>query len=58
MKSPYTDLPPRAFWRTGVSEQNPLTITDLYRRKFEIGFEDKIVTAGSCFAQHIAKLGV
>jgi hypothetical protein len=55
MESPYTGLPPRAFWRTGVSEQNPLTIKDLYRRKFQIGFEDKIVTAGSCFAQHIAK---
>lgn len=55
MESPYTGLPPRAFWRTGVSEQNPLTITDLYRRKFEIALEDKIVTAGSCFAQHIAK---
>jgi hypothetical protein len=55
MDSPYTGLPARAFWRTGVSEQNPLTITDLYRRKFEIGFKDKIVTAGSCFAQHIAK---
>lgn len=35
MKSPYSDLPPRAFWRTGVSEQNPLTISDLYRRKFK-----------------------
>ncbi len=55
MKSPYTGLPPHAFWRTGVSEQNPLTITDLYRRKFEIGLADKIVTAGSCFAQSIAK---
>lgn len=55
MESPYTGLPPRAFWRTGVSEQNPLAITDLYRRKYEIGFSEKIVTAGSCFAQHIAK---
>ncbi len=54
MESPYTGLPPRAFWRTGVSEQNPLTVTDLYRPKFKIGLEDKIVTAGSCFAQHIA----
>ena len=54
MKSPYTGLPSRAFWKTGVSEQNPLTIKNLYRRKFEIGFEEKIVTAGSCFAQHIA----
>lgn len=55
MKSPYTGLPPRAFWRTGVSKQHPLTITDLYRRKFEIGLTDKIVTAGSCFAQHISR---
>lgn len=55
MNSPYTGLPPRAFWRTGVSEQNPLTIADLYRRKFKIDFEDRIVTAGSCFAQHIAR---
>lgn len=54
MKSPYSGLPPRAFWRTGVSEQNPLTVSDLYRRKFNIGFEEQIVTAGSCFAQHIA----
>jgi hypothetical protein len=53
--SPYQDLPPRAFWRTGVSEQHPLRITDLYRRKFEIRAEDRIVTAGSCFAQHIAR---
>jgi hypothetical protein len=54
MESPYAGLSPRAFWRTGVSEQNPLTITDLYRRKFKIDFGDRIVTAGSCFAQHIA----
>ena len=54
MSSPYSNLPPRAFWKTGVSEQNPLTIKDLYQRKFEIGFNEKIVTAGSCFAQHIA----
>jgi hypothetical protein len=55
MHSPYQGLPPRAFWRTGVSEQNPLRITDLYLRKFEIRAEDRIVTAGSCFAQHIAR---
>lgn len=55
MRSPYTDLPARAFWRTGVSEQNPLTVSDLYRRKFEISPQDRIATAGSCFAQHIAR---
>jgi hypothetical protein len=26
----------------------------LYKKKFDIGFEDAIVTAGSCFAQHVA----
>ena len=52
--SPYAKLPARAFWRTGVAEQNPLTVTDLYRKKFAINPTDKIATAGSCFAQHIA----
>jgi hypothetical protein len=55
MNSPYTDRQARAFWRTGVSEQHPLTIGDLYRKKFSIAPDDKIATAGSCFAQHIAK---
>jgi hypothetical protein len=29
-------------------------LTDIYTKKFPIGFADKIVTAGSCFAQHVA----
>ncbi|HVU20244.1 MAG TPA: GSCFA domain-containing protein [Rhizomicrobium sp.] len=54
MKSPYSDLPPRNFWRTGVSEAHPLTVENLYKKKFPIGRGDKIATAGSCFAQHVA----
>jgi hypothetical protein len=42
------------FWRTGVSEAHPLTVADLYRKKFAISASDKIATAGSCFAQHVA----
>ena len=55
MRSPYSGMPQKAFWRSGVSEQHPLTITNLYNKKFVIGEQDKIATAGSCFAQHIAR---
>ena len=36
-----------------MAEADPLTVQGLYERKFEIGPEDRIATAGSCFAQHI-----
>ena len=51
--SPYADLPPRSFWKTGVAQSKPGQIRDLYLRKFEISATDRIATAGSCFAQHI-----
>ena len=51
--SPYAELPPRSFWKTGVAHSKPGNIRDLYRRKFEISPTDRIATAGSCFAQHI-----
>jgi GSCFA family len=54
MKSPYSDLPSERFWRSGVSETDPLTVENLYKKKFAIGPEDKIATAGSCFAQHVS----
>ncbi len=55
MDSPYANLPPRSFWRSGVSDTHPLTVKDLYRKKFAIGQGDKIATAGSCFAQHVTR---
>ena len=54
MASPYENLDPSKFWRTGVSESHPLTVANLYRKKFTISPGDRIATAGSCFAQHIA----
>lgn len=54
-KSPYSGLESRAFWKTGVAQTDPLTITDIYRRRFRIRKSDAIATAGSCFAQHIAR---
>lgn len=55
MRSPYSNLPPEAFWRSGVADQPPDAIAGLYRRKFAIERKTQIATAGSCFAQHIAR---
>jgi GSCFA family protein len=55
MRSPYEDLPPTAFWRTGVVGQAPDAIKGLYAKKFAISRKTRIATAGSCFAQHLAR---
>ena len=52
---PYRSLPPKAFWRRSVagcpsSEVDPVGIFDL-----RIEADTKVATAGSCFAQHIAR---
>jgi hypothetical protein len=52
---PYVDLPPRAYWRTAVSDVSPLVMADLYRPRFAIDTGMRITAAGSCFAQHISK---
>lgn len=53
--SPYADLPAERFWRSGVAETNPLIMEKLYTKRFPIAPTDRIATAGSCFAQHIAR---
>lgn len=53
--SPYQNRPAHTFWRKGVADRTPNTITDLYRKKFSIPARAGIATAGSCFAQHIAR---
>lgn len=53
--NPYQCLPPRAFWRTAVADKPTLGINELWTPQFEIGGKDAIVTAGSCFAQHIGR---
>lgn len=52
---PYKHLPPQAFWRRAVaaptaSDVDPVGVFDL-----RITPETKVATAGSCFAQHIAR---
>jgi hypothetical protein len=55
MTSPYDDMPERSRWSRAVARRAPDRYADIYRKKFEISKEDRIVTAGSCFAQHIAR---
>jgi hypothetical protein len=55
MTSPYSDLPARSFWKGAVSRRSPETVSGLWHPKFSFARETRIATAGSCFAQHIAR---
>jgi hypothetical protein len=53
--NPYTGLEDRSIWRKAVAETHALQLAGLYRKKFPIAADAPIATAGSCFAQNIAK---
>lgn len=52
---PYKNLPSNSFWKTGVAELKPLQIDLAWQPKCFIDRKTKIITVGSCFAQHISK---
>ncbi|NVM94849.1 GSCFA domain-containing protein [Arthrobacter wenxiniae] len=54
-RSPYRGRPSRNFWKQAVTGVAPSEFRELYTKKFEIASDDGIATAGSCFAQHIAR---
>lgn len=54
MANPYSDLPARHFWRTGVGDASG-EYADLFRPRFRISRTTRIATAGSCFAQHVGR---
>jgi len=55
MNSPYSSLPDRAFWRSGVAECDPSDPGEVFVPRFPITRDHKIMTAGSCFAQHVGR---
>ncbi|MCB1470612.1 MAG: GSCFA domain-containing protein [Rhizobiaceae bacterium] len=55
MSNPYESLEQKAFWRPAVGGRNVLEIENLWSPKFSIVKRQKVITAGSCFAQHIGK---
>lgn len=53
--SAYENLPTSAFWKTAVADTPPESAEGLYKKKYDISKSDNVATAGSCFAQHIAR---
>lgn len=52
---PYKSLPDHCFWSRSIGQPEPDDIDPVVRAKFTITKEDRIATAGSCFAQHLAR---
>jgi len=55
MENPYKSLPDYAFWRRSVAQIRPEDVDPVVNAPFQISKTDKVATAGSCFAQHIAR---
>jgi hypothetical protein len=53
--NPYAEKPDRQFWRRSITGRRPDEVDPVARVPFEISKTDRIATAGSCFAQHIAR---
>lgn len=50
---PYEGLEEKFIWATAVAKRNMFDIKGLWNPKFQISNHHKIITFGSCFAQHI-----
>ncbi len=55
MRHPYDGIPEYARWDRGVAKLPPQEIDPVVRCPFRVTPQQRIVTAGSCFAQHIAR---
>ncbi|WP_186208724.1 GSCFA domain-containing protein [Burkholderia gladioli] len=55
MTHPYRNLPAYTRWSRAVAEPACEAINPIVDFPFKIAPEDKVATAGSCFAQHIAR---
>jgi hypothetical protein len=53
--NPYSGLPNHRFWRRSVANVDRHEFDPVVSAKFLIAENDRIATAGSCFAQHISR---
>ena len=53
--NPYRSQPPRAFWSRTVARPAPDAVSPIGQTTALIGRSTKVATAGSCFAQHVAR---
>ena len=54
VKHPYEDLPDTAFWRRAVASRDAADIDPVFEPPFRITRNDRVATAGSCFAQRLS----
>lgn len=55
MPNPYEDLEDMYFWKKAVAEKSADSIFPVQSKAFRLNPADKVVTAGSCFAQNVGK---
>ncbi|PXX88880.1 GSCFA domain-containing protein [Marinobacter vulgaris] len=55
MKHPYVGLAAQQFWKNSAGIKNYRELDPVSTPNFKIMPDEKIVTAGSCFAQHVAR---
>ena len=53
--NPYRSLPDHRFWRKAIANVPAFAVDPLVDAPFRLRREDKVATAGSCFAQNIAQ---
>ena len=53
--NPYQGLGEAAFWSAAVAQKNMFDIGPLWEPRFALARRDKVVTFGSCFAQHFGR---
>lgn len=53
--NPYAGAAPYRRWKQAVVARAPADVDPVVSAGFRIGREDRVATAGSCFAQHIAR---
>lgn len=54
-RNPYKGLGDHQFWRRGVAGVERFRFDPVVSTRFRIGLTQPVATAGSCFAQHIAR---
>ena len=53
--NPYRSQPDHAFWSRAVARPAAGDVDPVVNPRFVLGRQDRIVTAGSCFAQHMSR---
>ena len=54
-KHPYADAPAERVWRRAVAAPSASEVDPVVRFSFRIQAADRVVSAGSCFAQHVSR---